>query len=576
MKEAELQEKLAELLRKNGSLADLINEESYDILIKNKKEEYGINEIVSQKYISSVEKVMGLIACDGKIIFDDGKKNISMNSQEGLHPDFVIYNEEDDAYVIIELKVSSNAERQAVTEVMAYQLEIRNYLPGLSNYNIPIVIISQDYRPLLKHAVASMLIENQNVLCLSVNEKALANNIEDKILDIVNCDIWTDLKLSISKKSFVGYTLCFYSNGKDSYSDFEMNNILSKVTELISIEAEKANSNGFAIAWKYTGAEGHSSKSMTTADYFVTYFCVDPYVNYVSFGGNADMDEHIANVIQEGLLRTDGFSKYTEKIISIYSRNFRILQENYTNFDDFIIPKSMNDRTLIKISSWGMIHDFIFDMLLSNTLLCNSSTVDIFEPYDFLKCISILTRDVLSFESNDDCFTYGKMDGLLKNISNDDYYFYTYKLTKEIWDNLTNKNSQMLCLYEYGKKFSNSSDDMITSKTRRMFYFCKKNYNKKTVELERKDLFEDCLFSSYVIEYIEKYICLDEEDDKYDEKFEQTICELYNGEKRQEVIQLSINALSNDALINDFIRQYKENLFRFYAYNDFDKLLNEK
>ena len=156
MKEAELQEKLVELLRKNGSLADLINEESYDILIKNKKEEYGINEIVSQKYISSVEKVMDLIACDGNIIFDDGKKNISKKSQEGLHPDFVIYNEEDDAYVIIELKVSSNAERQAVTEVMAYQLEIRNYLPGLSNYNIPIVIISQDYRPLLKHAVASM------------------------------------------------------------------------------------------------------------------------------------------------------------------------------------------------------------------------------------------------------------------------------------------------------------------------------------------------------------------------------------------------------------------------------------
>ena len=29
------QEKLAELLRKNGSVADLINEESYDILIKN-------------------------------------------------------------------------------------------------------------------------------------------------------------------------------------------------------------------------------------------------------------------------------------------------------------------------------------------------------------------------------------------------------------------------------------------------------------------------------------------------------------------------------------------------------------
>ena len=35
MKEAELQEKLVELLRKNGSLADLINEERYDILINN-------------------------------------------------------------------------------------------------------------------------------------------------------------------------------------------------------------------------------------------------------------------------------------------------------------------------------------------------------------------------------------------------------------------------------------------------------------------------------------------------------------------------------------------------------------
>ena len=572
MKEAELQEKLAEVLRKNGDLAELINEESYDVLLKNKKKEYGIDEIVSQKYIASVENVMELIACDGKIIFDDGKKNISMNSKEQLYPDFVIYNEDEDAYIIIELKVSSQAERQAVTEVMAYQLEIKNYLPGLSNYNIPIVIISQDYRPLLKHAIASMLMENQNVLCLSVNEKALANNIEDKILDIVNCDIWTDLKLSISKKSFVGHTLCFYNNGKDSYTDIEMDNILSKVTELISIEAEKVDSNGFAIAWKNKGAEGNNSKFMTK--YFVTYFCVDPYVNYVSWGENAVMNEHIANVIREGLLRTDGFLKYAEKIINIYSRNFSIRQENYTNFDDFIISEGMNEGTLIKISSWGMIHDFIFDILLNNTLFCNSNTIDIFEPYDFLKCICILTRDVLSFESNDDCFTYGKMD---ENISNDrDYNFYTYKLSKEIWDNLTNKNAQMLRLYEYGKEFSSSSDDMIISKLRRMFYFCKKNYNKKAVKSEKNNLFEDCLFSWYMIEYIEKYICLDEEDDKYDEKFEQTIYKLYQSEKKQEVIQLSLNALSNDELINKFIENYKEELFRFYAYNDFDKLLNEK
>lgn len=581
MLESKIQEMLANEIRENdGSLACLISEVSYDNLLRKKKDIYGMNDIISQRYISSVETVMDLVSCEGKIICDDGKKNISMNSSETLRPDFVIYNEEDDAYIIVELKVSANAERQAVTEVMAYQLELRNYLPGLSNYNIPIVIISQDYRPLLKHAIFSMLMENQNVLCLSVNEDALMNGRTEEVLEIVDCDTWSEIKWECRKDSLVGYTLSFYKIGEQSYSDKEMENIISMTTVLISTEAEKVNSNGFAIAWKFKNADGFDKESFYMTDYFVTYFCVDPYKNYVESVENTIMNKHIMYVKREGVFKELGAHFFLDKVKKIFNRNFDILYECGGNFEQFIFPREIDNRILLKVASWGIVHEFILDMLKNNPLFIDNVPLDIFNPKDFLKCFSILCGDVLQFDSLDDCFKFGQMESSYHTTSVQiDCYSYTlYRLSSEVWNRLSVKTSKMISLYEYGKKYGQieyieDDDYYIISDCKRAFdFWAQMVFNESKSDFDRKEVIENCLFGYQVQNHICNYMDLDEEDENLDEKCEETILNLYNSEeKKSEIINFGLDKMieDSDAYLS-FIKYSAAELIIFYSYYDLD------
>jgi len=58
-----------------------------------------------------------------------GDKNVSITSGEVMRPDLVCINPERQSVVIFELKKKSQTGRQALTELLAYEQEIKNLLP---------------------------------------------------------------------------------------------------------------------------------------------------------------------------------------------------------------------------------------------------------------------------------------------------------------------------------------------------------------------------------------------------------------------------------------------------------------
>lgn len=109
-------------------------------------------------YLSRLAMVRAAVGClaslhDIKILTDD--QNVSMTKHETLRPDFVGISEENNSIWIIELKNSTQTAREAFTELLGYEHEVKNYLPFLADWDVNFVLISSEWSTLLDHSLAS-------------------------------------------------------------------------------------------------------------------------------------------------------------------------------------------------------------------------------------------------------------------------------------------------------------------------------------------------------------------------------------------------------------------------------------
>lgn len=69
--------------------------------------------------------------------------------------------------LLFEIKRSSKTERETLTELLAYEQEIKNHLPFLSNDELLVVVVATEFSPLLDHSLAMMVAwERRRILCL--------------------------------------------------------------------------------------------------------------------------------------------------------------------------------------------------------------------------------------------------------------------------------------------------------------------------------------------------------------------------------------------------------------------------
>jgi hypothetical protein len=91
-------------------------------------------------------------------LYDAGERsaegNIAEKKEHRFLPDLLLFNDSSGAYIVVELKASAAAARQALTEVLGYAQEIK---AQTNDAQVFIVIAAAEWSPLLDNAVATQL-----------------------------------------------------------------------------------------------------------------------------------------------------------------------------------------------------------------------------------------------------------------------------------------------------------------------------------------------------------------------------------------------------------------------------------
>lgn len=191
-----------------------------------------------------------------------GDENVSVTKGETLRPDLVCINPEQQSVVLFELKKSSQTGREALTELLAYEQELKNLMPLLSSYDFNFVLISPEWSTLMDHAVSGAIAwSNKKVLCL----KPLLNEKDELELETYLPTAWKITgSAHLPEDALPSVTICLYE--KDAYTKPEPPKKVAKkegedevasldvrlftALEVMAREGDRLGTHGFALLWQ--------------------------------------------------------------------------------------------------------------------------------------------------------------------------------------------------------------------------------------------------------------------------------------------------------------------------------------
>lgn len=291
MKERKITTHVADIIRRDKGLAHVINRtDQIDDIVAALEEplfvpEFSVDYLLRKKYARAARH-----AIDQLTVLEIVSVDTSISGVKGeiLRPDIVAYNAERASFVLIEVKKENQTEREAITELIAYEQELKNHFPFLSKRDVVFVTISTKWSTLLEHAISS-LVTWQNYTCLCIH----ANIAEDEIeLSVAIPAAWRLLESArLPYHALTTVHLCPYDKKMDISIHDEavmMRQMLSALT-LIARDADRAGSHGFALLWR-----DHSHKSEST--FVITIGVINPHAflqhSFMHDVWNRDSDLH--------------------------------------------------------------------------------------------------------------------------------------------------------------------------------------------------------------------------------------------------------------------------------------------
>lgn len=242
--EQDIQKWIELVLQKPEGFMDII--ENKEMLDEQKPQNFYQHKI-KKSFTRSLE-------CLSLLEIVSNNTNISLDQNDVLKPDFVLYNPEWQTFVMVELKNRKAATREAGTELGAYAAELKSLLPLLSDGDIVHVIISPEWPTLLKHYIYNEIIwGNKFYICMT----PVMNTDGQGRLEVVNLEEFFKLssELILCPEHLGGYFICLYDN--DLYTKKYNRDVVLSNTELfkstlqkMSSRGNQLSSHGFAFLWR--------------------------------------------------------------------------------------------------------------------------------------------------------------------------------------------------------------------------------------------------------------------------------------------------------------------------------------
>lgn len=424
--EAELQEQIVTKILDSSFFELIYNKDDYLKKIDDWNNEqyqpyFSVNYQIREKYINCVRMILEGLSDDLTIVNGEKIKNISLHNSERLYPDIILYNEENSKYFIVELKRSGEAERQAVTELLGYQLEIKNHLPFINNFDMPLIIVATEFNTLLLHSIASILLNNIPVMCL---RPILKNDVFNGF-DILDVQAWSCLEQSnIEFESMNGYSVCLYGKNEEIIKQEEVFADMELAIEYLKNDANKIGSHGFCIA--YADYDADVIDSPISTSYTIAIFTINPYsIYYKSLLGNerSIIAKHINKCIRETDLKEH--SNYSDKSLTrgmydFLNSKYRPTMEGFINFDQYI--ENIAKRGIpVFCDAWGEVGEYIRKLYIHpyirNSVIPRKEK-GYKDPCVFLRLLSYMSRNYTFANGFEFCGEYLKFGYQIGNISN--------------------------------------------------------------------------------------------------------------------------------------------------------------
>ena len=261
--EAEMQHKLSEYARKIGGFSEIVEKHHF---CKGASLE---EDLIIDGYDYCLESLY-----ETELVAEE--ENISLFTKEQLKPDFLLFDPGFEKFVIVELKNTKNATRQAGTELGAYANAIKTHFPMIADTDVVFIVISSVWPTLLRNYLFNEIFwHKKKILCLQ--PKFIGNDFLKLECLSPNILFTNKLQTKFRSNSFSGMQYCIYGKGIYQGDPIEqLDNHIFQVKasfERIIRKSQQKNSHGFAFLWK-------DLRNGTLARYSITLVDINPFEKF--------------------------------------------------------------------------------------------------------------------------------------------------------------------------------------------------------------------------------------------------------------------------------------------------------
>lgn len=324
---------------------------------------FPIDYVIRKRFLVAAVSVLKRL--ENVRVISTAKTNISWAKRDRLFPDLLLCNDDMGLFTAVEVKGSRQTEREAVTELLGYEHEVRNHLPFSSNSDVSLVIVSTEYAPLLSHSIATLAVwQRKDVLCLKA--KRIGRQIR---FSVYLPDPWTAIgQRSLAGDAWMTTTLSLYCEDSEK-ARIALEGVLLPAASLIARESERSSSNGFLLLW-----EDSWFPRLTGTPFNLTIGWINPY----AFLPKA-LREGFAPVPSEPferLLADGSFTSLGEAYKPIYNaaeNGVRLLElhckprwEGATTWEsERLGPNKLRNRALpLHMDFWGLVGDYMREVFV--------------------------------------------------------------------------------------------------------------------------------------------------------------------------------------------------------------------
>lgn len=298
------------------------------------------------------------------LITGEDIKNISIqkdtaNKKERLYPDILISHPEEKRFSILELKKDAQTGREAITELFAYAIELKNHLPNIADTDINLIIVATEFNTLLDHSISSIVLGTRfNILALKAGVE------EGKLtLDLHIPNSWTDIwQNDLPEYAFSSVTLVPYQYSKKEEIPEEVF-LFEIIEDLITFNGAKNNSHGFYIIWQ------NLSAFESPAKFCISLYQINPFVflqsaidNSFTLNTSQPLSQYIIDNFGDNIYsQPESLMHIGAQVKLFLDRYFDTHYEDFSSWTDHMRPDShfRSQALPITFNSWGNIGDYI-------------------------------------------------------------------------------------------------------------------------------------------------------------------------------------------------------------------------